>query len=397
MNVGVLIGNLSPTEGGGWTFVEEILRWLPHAAARSKHSVTVLGRCSAEHLPRFEATSIRVHAFPHSTGQRILSKAREVLRYFGASRTPRNHLDGVCEQLGIEFLWFPDAHGVCTDTPYLATVWDLQHRVQPWFPEVSSGGTWDHREQFHARFLRRAAAIAACNAVGRAEIRDAYGISEERIHLLPLPAPSFAPHDLERNPAEVLQKYSLAPGFLFYPAQFWPHKNHANLLKALATLHREHDLRLHAVFTGSDKGNRGYVETLTKDLGLDAYVHVLGFVPTQDLVALYRQALALCFPSFFGPENLPPLEAFTLGCPVIASRVAGAEHQLQSCALLVDPTRPEDFALAIKRLHLDHDLRAALIRSGQARAAQWTGKDYVERVFAILDEFAPIRCTWAAR
>ena len=49
--------------------------------------------------------------------------------------------------------------------------------------------------------------------------------------------------------------------------------------------------------------------------GIAAHVHFLGFVDTEDLVALYQHAHALTYLSFFGPENLPPLEAFALGLP----------------------------------------------------------------------------------
>jgi glycosyltransferase involved in cell wall biosynthesis len=73
------------------------------------------------------------------------------------------------------------------------------------------------------------------------------------------------------------------------------------------------------VFTGSDKGNAGHVFGKINELGLHDQVHMLGFVPREDLRALYSKALS-------------PREAFTLGCPVIASRIPGAEEQLGDAA-----------------------------------------------------------------
>ncbi len=52
--------------------------------------------------------------------------------------------------------------------------------------------------------------------------------------------------------------------------------------------------------------------------------------------------------TFFGPENLPPLEAFALKCPVIASNVSGSEEQLGDAAILVNPVNPEEIAQAIQ-------------------------------------------------
>jgi glycosyltransferase involved in cell wall biosynthesis len=111
------------------------------------------------------------------------------------------------------------------------------------------------------------------------------------------------------------------------------------------------------------------------------------------LVALYRGALALVYVSFFGPENLPPLEAFALGCPVVAAEVAGAREQLGDAALLVDATQPPLIGQAIRRLLDDTPLRAHLIARGKERARRSTGRDFVQGVFRILDGMAPyIRC-----
>ena len=94
---------------------------------------------------------------------------------------------------------------------------------------------------------------------------------------------------------------------------------------------RAHDYEL--VLVGDDKGQAGHVASLVREMGLSDSVHQLGFVETEELVALYRGAHSLLYLSF-GPENLPPLEAYALGCPVVASDVPGAREQLGEAALL---------------------------------------------------------------
>ena len=126
---------------------------------------------------------------------------------------------------------------------------------------------------------------------------------------------------------------------------------------------------------------------MVKELGLDEQVHFLGFVNQEDLPALYKQAFALTYLTLFGPENLPPLEAFALGCPVVASNVSGAEEQLGDAAMLVDPTSPEQVANAIRLLHDDNEMRQTLIARGLRRAGKWTVDDFVNGVFDILDDF----------
>jgi glycosyltransferase involved in cell wall biosynthesis len=145
---------------------------------------------------------------------------------------------------------------------------------------------------------------------------------------------------------------------------------------------------------GSDKGNQAHVERAAKELGLDTCIHFLGFVSREDLVALYQNAFALAYVSWFGPENLPPLEAFALGCPVVASRIPGAEEQLGPAALFVAPENPEDIAAGIVKLHQDGSLRDRLVAAGTVRARQWTAKDYAAGVLRAIDQLEPVIRCW---
>ncbi len=243
-------------------------------------------------------------------------------------------------------------------------------------------------------YTGRAAAVITGTEAGKAEIEYFYQVPKERIKILPHPTPAFALNASADDGKQVLIKYSIPENYLFYPAQFWPHKNHAGLLQAVRLLRDKYQLVFPVVFVGSDKGNQSYIRQRVAELGLSAQVHFLGFVPQEDLISLYRKAFALTYLTFFGPENLPPLEAFALGCPVVASQVPGAQEQFGNAALLVDPKDPEQIALAIKSLYEDHTLRHTLIQRGLERALKWTGEDYVKGVFSILDEFEPIRCCW---
>ena len=86
----------------------------------------------------------------------------------------------------------------------------------------------------------------------------------------------------------VFGKFDLPPGYLFYPAQFWSHKNHINLLFAIKLLRDKYDLTLPVVFVGSDQGNEMHVKRMVGRLGLNKQVHFLGFVSEEDLVSKLR-------------------------------------------------------------------------------------------------------------
>jgi glycosyltransferase involved in cell wall biosynthesis len=294
-----------------------------------------------------------------------------------------------------DIIWFLGLHCPTMELPYICTVWDLGHRTQPYFPELSIRGDWGNREKLCATTIQRASFIVTGTQSGKAEVERYYQVPEERIRILPFTAPSFAKAGTLSPPKDILEKYNIPCDYLFYPAQFWPLKNHASLLKAIQILKNEFDLSFSAVFTGADHGNRTYIERLVSELDLTQSVHFLGFVPQEDMAALYQHAFALTYTTFLGPDNLPPLEAFSLGCPVIASKVSGAQEQLGDAALLFDPKKPEDLALAIKTLYDSSELREELIQRGFVRVAQWTIKDYIEGMLSILDEFSAIRYCWS--
>ena len=151
--------------------------------------------------------------------------------------------------------------------------------------------------------------------------------------------------------------------YLFYPAQFWQHKNHINLLKALKILKEKFDLIVPLVLVGSDKGNLNEVIANISLLGLSSQVHYMGFVSLSEQRTLYENALALVMPTFLGPTNMPPLEAITIGCPVICSDLPGHREQLKDAALYFDPYSSEDLAEKIKSFVQNKELQKILLQN----------------------------------
>ena len=121
-------------------------------------------------------------------------------------------------------------------------------------------------------------------------------------------------------------------------------------------------------------------------LGLNHQVYMLGYVPDEEISALYAGATALVMPTFFGPTNIPFLEAWAMECPVLTSRIRGIVEQVGDAALTVDPRSVEEIAEGIRRLWTDENLRRALIARGRAKLQSFTPHDFRHRLKAILDE-----------
>ncbi len=398
MRVGVYFGDYRPDVGGGYTHVADLLEGFALEVGRSAHQYVVL--CDLPAVESFQKRLLAANVTVAGVPVQRRAPALTGLYYFSPLarwmlRRRRGALDVVAKRHGVELLWFVGvgAH-VPPDMPYVANVWDVQHRLQPFFPEVSAEGIWIKREQFYSQFLRRAAYCVTGAEANKEAIGKIYGIPDSRLRVIPLPAPAFA---LSAPPSQldVREKFGIVGDYVFYPAQFWPHKNHANLILALKWLKEEQGVELTLVLCGSDKGNLEYVRSFASKHGMETHVRFLGFVSNEELVALYRSAAALTFLSYFGPDNLPPLEAFALGCPAILAEMAGARDLYGDAAILVDPSSPVDIGRAIHRVLSDAAVREKLKEAGLVRSRRWTSSHCMASLFALFDEFAGVRRNWA--
>jgi glycosyltransferase involved in cell wall biosynthesis len=278
--------------------------------------------------------------------------------------------------------------------PFVMPIFDLNHKLQPEFPEVSAFGETNSRDYLYIHSCRFATLILTDSEVGKADVLRFYGkyIDEDRIRVLPSYPPRVqhaapSPEELTR----VKTKYGLPTRFFFYPAQFWRHKNHALIVRAIRLIADEAGEVVPVVFCGSYADyNRAlnFKETmaLAKELGVADRVRYLGIAPDEDMAALYSLSVGLVMPTFFGPTNIPPLEAWYYGRPVITSDMRGAHEQIGDAGLLVDPRSAQALAGAMLKLWRDESLGAELAERGRRRLASHSWDTYVERVAAIMIE-----------
>lgn len=279
---------------------------------------------------------------------------------------------------------------------YITTVWDLSHRDDPEFPEVRFNREFEARDSNYFSILPRAVAIFVDSGLGKENLTRRYGIDGNRVHVIPFsPAVGISSASEQgANSANIRQQFDLDCPYIFYPAQFWAHKNHIYLLQGLQVLQEKYDLRIGVIFCGGDKGNLAYIKKYTEGLGLIDRVRFAGFVSNQTMLNLYQQSLALVMPSHFGPTNLPPLEAFALGVPVLYSDKAGLRDQVDNAALLIDLKNPDSMAIHLKSLIEDDQLRNRLINAGFDRLKQLDTIDRLNILKNIIEDFRWKRQCW---
>jgi glycosyltransferase involved in cell wall biosynthesis len=384
LRIGIYQVAPAPEAGGAHTFESEVTAQLGRCQGEHEF-VTVVDRPMKTPLPAVRLRTGRVLSAINALGSLV-------------SR-PRIFDCGVqLRAAGIDLLYSSSPGVPCLDFPCVVTCWDLQHRLQPYFPEVSVvrqglACAWDHRERQYQTILPRAAGIVAGTETGKAESVHFYRVASERVHVIPFFAPSKLQFIQAQRPDWLPQRR-----FIVYPAQFWPHKNHLTLLRAFKLVHQAGEGEVALVLTGSDKpaefGTLATVRSKALEMGLSDSVFTPGFVSDSQLRWLYENAESLAFVSHFGPDNLPPLEAMSLGCAVVAANVSGASEQLGDCALFVDPYSESSIADALISLLKSPQKRDLYVQRGRALVASRSLATYAKQLLSLFDQLALVRRCW---
>ena len=174
---------------------------------------------------------------------------------------------------------------------------------------------------------------------------------------------SFSPADS----AKTLAHYGFSEPFFLYVGNAYPHKNLEGLLKTFAAFQRENSAeKVSLVLVGKEDYFYLHIKDLAKNLKIQA-VYFPGYVPDQDLSVLFSLARAYVFPSFYEGFGLPPLEAMSLGCPVLSSSEGSLPEILGEAALYFNPYQPEDFLKKMTEIYYHGELRASLRTAGLQR------------------------------
>lgn len=248
----------------------------------------------------------------------------------------------------------------------VTTVHDVSFRLFPeWFPVRDRLLLdWGLRSTLGA-----AAAVLTGSECTRDDLQQLYGIPPERITVTPYALlPGFTAPS-EARVAAIRAQYHLSGPYLLFVGVRQPRKNLPRAIRAFLAARRTHRLPHRLAIVG--KPGWCADETEAALAAAEEAVVALGYVPDDDLPALYAGADAFLFPSLYEGFGLPVLEAFACGAPVITSAVGALPEVAGDAALLVDPTAEDQIADAIFRVLSDAQLRARLIAAGHERLGRF--------------------------
>jgi glycosyltransferase involved in cell wall biosynthesis len=231
------------------------------------------------------------------------------------------------------------------------------------YPQFSYRSDILYFKTIYPLYLRRASAIISVSENARQDVIRFLDIDPDKVRTIHLaPGERFKKIDDESLLRSAREKYGLPERFVLNVGLIYPGKNIPNLLRALRLVRRH--VAVDLVIAGTGKRMFQDDVNLIGDLGLTENVLLPGYIPHEDLVAVYNLAEAVVFPSFYESFPAIPLEANACGCPVVTSHTGGTPEAAGDAALYVDPLDVEGIAEGIQRVLTDRELRTDLVEKG---------------------------------
>ena len=248
------------------------------------------------------------------------------------------------------------------------TIPDLQHEYYPEFftPEILA---W--RRQNYRPSAKFADIVFTISEHSKQTIIEKLGVDAGKVRVVYLDVDEEFRNPPAPEARAAFDDLRLPDNYIYFPANFWPHKNHGNLLRALKVLVNEGYQYLSLVLTGASHGLEE-VKKQIGELGLRKNVQVLGYQDRQVVAEVYRHARALVFVSKFEGFGIPILEAFHTGCPVVCSGSCSCPEVAGDAAVLVDEHDPTAIAAGIRKVLDDRELARDLSARGRARADSYS-------------------------
>ncbi len=234
--------------------------------------------------------------------------------------------------------------------------------------------------------LHKAGILLAVSESSKREAVELLGISEHKVVAISSAVESiFKPTRFtEAQLAQLSQRYGLNKPFLMYTGGIDPRKNIDGLITAFSRLpeavRREHQL---AIVCSARDEDIALLKQHAKKHGLGKGDLVMtGYVPEDDLVALYNSCKAFCFPSLHEGFGLPALEAMQCGAPTIGADLSSIPEVIGFKDALFDPRNSDDFTGKLKHVLTDADFRKKLSEHGLLQSSKFSWDVSAKRAWA---------------
>ena len=287
----------------------------------------------------------------------------------------------------------------CEDVSFVVNIWDLNHVKNSQFPEHNINSINDFKNNYIKSIIFKAFKIIVPHENNKEELINYYKADDKNItiqNFIPMLPTIYRENGKDDSKyKELYQRFNMpTKKIIFYPAQFWAHKNHKYIVDAVDIMNKNNEEDYFFVFCGADKGNYSYIKKIIKEKKIDRYFKFLNFITDDELISLYLNSDAVIMPTYGGPTNLPLYESFFFKIPIFYSQSLIKDTEINSHLIEIDLDNPNDFC---KKISILNDTKK--IENITNSAETYFNKACDESVFKdnykkILDEFKYLQSRW---
>ncbi len=236
----------------------------------------------------------------------------------------------------------------CSDTSFIFNIWDLDHKKNTQFPEHKYNYYYEKKEKLLKETLSRAFKIIVPHKSNKKDLMNLYKVPDETIitqNFIPVLPQIYSEKKIEGISFQNIYKKLNLPEkkkIIYYPAQFWAHKNHKYIIDAARILKKKENDDYFFVFSGNKNANYQYIYDLIKTYELENYIKIFSFINDEDIISMYLNCDAIVMPTYCGPTNLPIYESFYFKKIIFYSKELIPDDNINQHLIQIDLNSPID-------------------------------------------------------
>ena len=288
----------------------------------------------------------------------------------------------------------------CKDIAFISNIWDLDHKKNSQFPEHNYNDVYENKEKLFKEITTRAFKIVVPHDSNKKDLINFYKINNDKVviqNFIPMLPTIYNQNNHKKNfYIELFNKFELPNDkkIIFYPAQFWAHKNHKYIIDSAKILKNDNNKNYFFVFCGGNKGNHDYIKNLILKEKLDNFVKILKFVSDDELISLYLNCHGVVMPTYCGPTNLPIYESFYFRKIIFYTKDLIPNDKINDHLVLIDINSPKDLCKKLEIIFDDTKVEKIINENYEYYQSICNENIFILNYKKILDEFSYLLNRW---
>jgi len=234
--------------------------------------------------------------------------------------------------------------------------------------------------------LNKADSVVTISEASQKDIIHFYGCPGEKIFVIP-PGIELKEFNFDNNfNHNLLKRFNINSRYITYIGNHEKYKNLNKLLEAFKILTNDqkfNDLGL-LLIGKNDKNTPSLIQKI-KELGLENKVIITGYISDNERNTLLHGSQLLVLPSMYEGFGIPLIEAMAIGVPVATSNISSMPEVIGNAGLTFDPKNKDDITISLKKILLDSELKAELIKKGLERVKIFDYMNSAKKFSCVLD------------